>query len=385
MPTINRPVVNYVTNLPLEEISGGISGMNRAAHDALAGFAELPYIGPVNPPVTLTAKVISKATRLLGGKGRFYFYSEERLRRIATEVSARSHRNAALDFYHGFTPWILCSPPRPYAAWNDCTFADYIDIYHDPRDFAEADLERIRNCEVNWLAGAELVIFSSEWARDRAAARYGLANDRLRSVGIFGAMEPPQLDTWSGGQDFYFISTDYRRKNGTLCRRAIELVWETFPEARLRIIGAPPPAEDLVPGRVIYEGFFRKSIPAELEQFREHLRGAFALLHPTDADTTAMILIEAAFFGCPAISVNDFAIPEVIGPAGEGMLLDRPIEASALAGKMAALLQDKEGYHARRARVRASALARHRPEQFRERLRDAVADITGWTTGGGKR
>ena len=67
--------------------------------------------------------------------------------------------------------------------------------------------------------------------------------------------------------------------------------------------------QDLTDSRVTYEGYFDKSKPEQLVAFTNHLSRAFALVHPTAADTTAMIVIEAAFHGSPCITVNDFALP----------------------------------------------------------------------------
>src|SRR5262249_34871591 len=156
----------------------------------------------------------------------------------------------------------------------------------------------------------------------------------------------PIQDTYRAGRDFLFISTDYARKNGPLCRQAMDRVWEKFPDARLKIIGAVPCARDLTDSRVTYEGYFDKSKPEQLAAFTNHLSRGFALVHPTAADTTAMIVIEAAFHGCPSISVNDFALPEVTGNGAYAVLLNRPITADSLANAMTKLLADEERYYA---------------------------------------
>jgi hypothetical protein len=103
----------------------------------------------------------------------------------------------------------------------------------------------------------------------------GSSGEKLRSVSAqrgvgryFDALDPPEMDVCDGSQDFYFISTNYEQKNAALCRRAMEQVWKLHPEARLQISGAKPPACGLVPGKVLYIGFFRKAVPVELKMFR---------------------------------------------------------------------------------------------------------------------
>lgn len=370
-----RLKINYISNLSLEDVSGGMSGMNFAAYQGLKEIADIHYVGPINPPINLRDKVCSKGRRMLGVPGDFFFFSRERLERIAREVGQRCDPTADFDFYHGFTPWILCQTPRPYSAWSDCTFLDYIQIYHDAKAFSKEDTGRVCNGEISWLANAQAVLFSSEWGRQRAIQVYGLPEGKIRTIGIFGAFDPPDRDCWAGSSDFYFIATNYRQKNGALCRKAMDEVWRRFPEARLRIIGARPPANDLVPGRVTYEGFFTKSNPSDLVVFRRHLAEAFALVHPTDADTTAMILIEVAFFGCPAISVDDFALREVVSARNRSLLLSRPVTSEKLATTMLELLSNPDLYRASREAARAHAIPLLTPEAFQARLQQQILPL----------
>jgi glycosyltransferase involved in cell wall biosynthesis len=236
-------------------------------------------------------------------------------------------------------------------------------------------LQRIRNLEKTWLQRAKSVFLTSEWAKHRLELTYDIPPSQTRTVGIFGVMDPPDNDVWSHGKDFYFISTDYVRKNGAVCRRAMDHVWKRHPDAKLHIIGDKPPDSDLVDNRVTYEGFFRKSNARELKEFRSHLAKACALLHPTNADTTSMITIESAFFGCPSISVNDFAIPEVFGPDLSHMCLERPVCSLALAKAMCELLADQTAYMKLRQSVRTRALTEHTVKVFMRRLHQAVREL----------
>jgi glycosyltransferase involved in cell wall biosynthesis len=364
--------MNFIGNLPLEEISGGFSGMNAAAYEALTEIAEVHYVGPVNPPVSSAARLISKLKRSTGQQGEFFFFSEARLRRIAEEVNRRRRADVDFDFYHGFTPWIRCVPSVPYLAWSDCCFRDYLDIYHAGGAFKESDVVRICSAENAWMRDSCAVFFSSEWALLRTKAHYGLGRELLGNVSIFGALDVPLRDTYTDGREFLFISTDYGRKNGPLCRQAMNLVWQKFPEARLKIIGAAPSAQDLTDGRVTYEGYFDKSKPEQLLAFTNHLSRAFALVHPTAADTTAMIVIEAAFHGCPSITINDFALPEVTGNGTYALLQNRPVTADALARAMIDLLDDMDRYLSLRAKAREFTIGRFSRAAFKKRLQEAV-------------
>ena len=373
--------INFITNLGLQEVSGGFSAMNAAAHEALSEIADVHYVGPINPRVSACGWMVSKLRRSVGQPSKFFFFSEARLRLIAEEVDHRRRADADMDFFHGFTPWVLCRPAAPYVAWGDCCFRDYLDIYHAARLFLASDVTRICSTEAEWMLGARAILLSSEWARLRTQSHYGLSEKSLANVSIFGAMDIPEKDAYTGGRDFVFVSTDYTRKNGPLCRQAMNRVWQKFPDARLKIIGAPPPADDLSDNRVIYEGYFDKSKPKQLAAFTNHLSRAFALVHPTEADTTAMIVIEAAFHGCPSITANDFALPEVTRNGAYAILLRRAISADALADAMIALLADEERYRALRARARQPTIARFSRAAFKKRLQDAMLGAAAGAAG----
>ena len=121
-----------------------------------------------------------------------------------------------MDFFHGFTPWIMTMPMRPYAAWCDCTFRDYISVFHRRGSFRERDLERIERAEATWLKGARLVLFTSQWAASRAVRDYRLDAQRVASVGIFGEIDPPEHDAYDGGTEFGFVSTNFQDKGGPI-------------------------------------------------------------------------------------------------------------------------------------------------------------------------
>ena len=96
-------MINFVSNLPEHLRSGGFSAMNVAALAAVRKFGETRYIGPINPPIDWVRKLQSKLLRSLGMRGRFFFFSEERLRLVAELVREKCAADASMDFFHGFT------------------------------------------------------------------------------------------------------------------------------------------------------------------------------------------------------------------------------------------------------------------------------------------
>ena len=364
-------MINYISNLPRSLRTGGFSALNAAGCSALERRHEIAYVGPIDPGTAPLAKAVSKALRVTGLGGDFVAFSKRRLADIAEAATRGCRQDAALDFFHGFTPWIATRPARPYVAGGDCTFHDYATIFHDRARFRAEDLARIERAEAAWLGGARRVLFTSDWAAKRAIDRYGLDPGRVASVGVFGELEPPERDAFAGGFAFAFVSTDFAAKGGPTALAAFRRLRERHREARLVIVGASPGQAALGEG-VSYAGFMRKEVPEELARFRQILGTCVAVVHPTRGDITPLVLVEAAMFGCPAIATRAFAIPELVEDGVTGRLLDPPATTEAVAAAMAWMLEQPDAYAAMRAAAWRRSRAIHAKRRFEARLLAAV-------------
>lgn len=334
---------------------------------ALNVIDELNYVGPINPSVILWQKALSKFLRVAGVPGDFYFFSQQRLNAIAGDVHAGSRLNARLDFFHGFTPWILTAPARRYVAWSDCTFRDYINIFHKRDHFRQSDLDRIESAEAAWLKSAHGVLFPTRWAAERAIEAYGLDATHTESVGIFGELDEPAHDTYAGSKEFAFVATNFEAKGGHVVLSALQELRGRHPETTLTVIGEKPSNVSVPPG-VEFFGFLRKEVPDEYEKYRQVLSRVRALVHPTKSDIAPLIIIEAGYFGCPVISSRRFAIPELVDDGRTGILLDDPSNVAMVTGAMNWMLENEDRYFQMRKAAWAKVRGEHSKAQFRERL-----------------
>jgi len=348
--------------------------MNAAAFSVISSFETSRYVGPINPPVVLWQKALSKFRRVAGSQGSFFFFSERRLKKIADEVHSQSPADARLDFFHGFTPWILTTPQHPYVAWSDCTFRDYIDIFHRRVQFSPGDLDRIERAEAAWLKKARYVLFTSRWAADRAINHYALETCRVGSVGIFGEIEMPTGDAYTGGKEFAFVSTNFQAKGGPIVLSAFREVRKVHPDASLVIVGDAPSDLGAEPG-VSFAGFLRKEVPGEYQWLLQILGRTRALVHPTRSDIAPLLLVEAGYLGCPVISSRKFGIPELVEDGRTGLLLDDPSKPALVASAMCWMLENTEAYQKMREATWAKARAQHSREQFEQRLSSYFGEV----------
>jgi glycosyltransferase involved in cell wall biosynthesis len=370
-------LINFVSNLPKDLRSGGFSAMNAAAFSAISRLEPCRYIGPINPPVILWQKALSKFRRVAGSHGSFFFFSRRRLKTIADEVHSQSPTDARLAFFHGFTPWILTEPKHAYVTWSDCTFRDYIDIFHCRHQFSSDDLDRIEQREAAWLKRARRVLFTSWWAAERAISQYALDPCRVDSVGIFGEIEMPPHDDYAGGKEFVFISTNFEAKGGPIVLSAFREVRKRHADARLIIVGQRP-AEVVDVSGVSFTGFLRKEVQGEYQLLLQILGRARALVHPTKSDISPLLLVEAGYLGCPVISSRKFGIPELVKDERTGLLLDDPSQPATVAGAMCWMLENTDEYRQMREAAWANTRELHSKRKFEQRLlanvREGLAD-----------
>ena len=366
-------MINFVSNLPKNLRSGGFSAMNATVFSAISRSEASHYVGPINPRVILWQKALSKSRRVAGFQGTFFFFSQRRLAAIADEVHSKCCADARLDFFHGFTPWILTRPERPYIAWSDCTFRDYIDIFHRRDQFRPDDLERIERAEAAWLKNARRVLFTSNWAAERAVRHYALEACRIGSVGIFGEIEMPARDAYAGGKEFAFISTNFAAKGGRIVLSAFREVRKRHSDAGLIIVGDQP-ADLAAESGVSYAGFLRKEVPDQHQQLQQILGRVRAVVHPTGSDISPLLIIEAGYLGCPVISSRKFGIPELVDDERTGLLLDDPSQASTVASAMCWMLEHTDKYQQMREAAWAKAHELHSKRQFEQRLLSCVRE-----------
>jgi glycosyltransferase involved in cell wall biosynthesis len=361
-------LINFISNIPREEFSGGFSAVNRAMWEALREIGEVHYVGPIRPPMAPLTKYTSKLLRVAGFAGSFPAYSDSCLRQIAKEVHDNLSPNADLDFFTGLTPWVHCPCDRRRMAWTDCSFQDYVRVYHRNSRFKAKDIERIATAESTFAQKCKTVMITSEWAIARAATHWGCHRDTLCNIGIFGNEEGSGEPKQQPGTYLLFASTNFQAKGGHLALEVLRSLRHQRPDLQLVIIGDAPRAIASDNPGVRCLGYLSKSKPLEHEQYRDALSKAFCLILPTSADMAPLTPLEAAAYGTPMIAFNAFALPELVVNGRTGILLDPSSSAQAIANTVDQLMDDPFRYKKMREDTRRMFVERFSKEAFQQRV-----------------
>lgn len=350
--------LKFVSELPLKASGGGAYAVNWHAFRQMERHFGAEYCGPVRAVVPWFEEVVSKVRRkILHRPGRFVHFSSATLDRTAEEVAEVTSAGAEIVFFRSAAPWTHIRPVVPYFVYLDAVFHTFFHNTFSPADFLESDLERIWSREAAFLEGAAAVFFESRWGMEQAILAYGLKGHHYHAIGRGGVIKPPKADRWDGSSmKLITLAMKFRQKGGDLVLEAYRMLKPRYPELTWHIIGGPPDGEWQVPGGIVYEGIIRPDEEEGNRRMTALLSEAFLLLHPTREDVNPLVPTEAAYFGCPTISVNRFALPELVLNGETGLLLEPPVTAAALAAAIESLITDRARYLEMRRQAREYAM-----------------------------
>ena len=359
LPTSMKPTLALVTHLPLQASGGGVFAVSWQIAAQLRRHFPVATPAPVSTPIDRPARLVSRIQRrLLRRPGTFFTFSEWVLKKMAAGVSVAVPPTADAVFFRSATRWIRWKPDRPYFVHTDACFHTFFHNTFQPRDFHASDLQRIWDTEAQFLDQAAGVFFESRWGLRKAIEAYRISGRNFVASRIAGAIAPPETDSRLSDGRFRLITIakHFRQKGGDLVAAAYARLKSNYPQLAWTIVGGPPDEATLMLPDVQYAGFLHPDKPDELEQFRSLLSAADLLMHPTREDTNPLVLLEAASFGCPCITVNSFAIPELVVDGITGLLLDQPASADSLTEALQSLLGAPERVKMLRLAARDRAL-----------------------------
>ena len=193
--------------------------------------------------------------------------------------------------------------------------------------------------EREMLQGIETVFTMSEHLRRSFIDDYGVAGDRVVSVG--GGINlpqfpgPPKQKNYES-REILFIGSDFLRKGGRNLLSAFQVVVQRFPDAILHVVG-PRSIGQSVPHNVILHGYLPRS-SAQLASLFDRC-SLFVL--PSLWEPFGIAPLEAMAHGLPAVVTGDWALGETVIDGVTGRHVEAGSEES-LAYELCTLLADPD-------------------------------------------
>lgn len=337
-------LIAFISHLPLQSDGGGTYAVTwnlwRVLKERLPNVQFCQLTPGCDPPARLRSQLLR---RILHRPGTFFQFSQKTLRRTADQLQRLLPRNASSVLFRTSTRWIACRPKVPYFVHLDAVFQTFHRNTFRPGEFDRSDLQRIFDQEAEFLERAAGVFFESQWGLQQAVSHYRLRGRHYHSVGVAGNLPTPcQFPVGTRDRSILTIAKNFAQKGGDYVAEAWPMLRQQFPSSSWHIVGGPPPSSVRSMSGVIYHGYLKASAPMDLQSLQRLLSSCSLLIHPTREDINPLVLLEAAGYGCPAVTVRDFAIPELVLDGETGVLLDRPLSGAQIAAAIRRLWEDQD-------------------------------------------
>lgn len=314
----------FISNTDIINPKGGWDGLGSMLYNILDKHFDVQLLDNINPKVSILDKYLNILKKKMGIKSNFYFFSRNRLKKIAGIYSRKLDEKTSFLFFHGSTPWAHIIPDQKYFVLLDCSFKTYLTVYHDKSKFSGFDLNRLYKHDKAFLNNAELVLFTSSFALNKASSDYNLSTEKFISISQGPSIPASEryLDSTIKKKQFLFIASNFEGKGGLLIYNAFKRFAKLNSDYKLVIVGQKPPQYILDNNNVTYLGFIDKSNVDGLSLLVKLYTESLFLLLLSDQDIAPLVIIEAANEFCPSIALNTSAVSEMIVDNETGYILN---------------------------------------------------------------
>jgi len=239
----------------------------------------------------------------------------------------------------------------PYILYSDSTFELMADYYPTLTRICSRSLKYGEATDQKAFSGARHVVVTSTWAADSVINHYGVPSERVSVVPI-GAQHicqlgPDELEKrWQsrlrGPMRLLWIGVEWERKGGDIAVAIAGELHKRGIPVELDIAGLTPPAEITSLPYVRAHGFVdARTQKGKLEDF---FLSSFALLLPSRAECTSVVIADAASFGLPGFVSDTGGMRSMVIDGVNGEVLPPNATASAYADALSRYWGDPESY-----------------------------------------
>ena len=242
------------------------------------------------------------------------------------------------------------------------------------RTAAAMSLPVLRRLEREVLETAAVVYATSPATRTELAsvsgrdeAQIGVLPIPVDSSLFLPARDEEWLELLAAPVLVFVGRADDPRKNIGVLLAAFAELRETFPQARLRLVGEPPRRAPELPG---------VEVIGRVTDVASELRRAALFVLPSRQEGFGIAAAEALAAGLPVVSTPCGGPEDLLRCSGGGIVVET-FKPRDLADAMAALTADSARAAAMRTRGRAYVQDAHAPATFRERVGTALRELDG--------
>jgi hypothetical protein len=296
----------------------GFSGIPRHLVPALREYASVSeWHLPAYRP-SFASRAARRLARTVSGKAYLAEKDPARCAFLSRAIDARASREAVdAILVIGSEAAAFCNTGVPLFAFGDSIFGSRVNLYADQM------LERVQpgsirdgiQVQQRALDRLRCLFITSRFAIDRAVEEFGYRVDSDRiEVTLAGANlphvgEPPPPVT---ELRLLWVGVDWIRKRGDVAVSAVSHLRASGLDARLDVAGVDVGSAG--PWMTVHGRLDASELAKAYSQ-------ASALLLPTTADLTPLVVAEAAMFGRTVFATRVGGIPEMIRDGEEGVLI----------------------------------------------------------------
>lgn len=302
-------------------------------------------LGPITHPLFLLGRALGKLSRIALKKLFLYshstFFSKKYAEILKIKLASKDLQFLFFPAESELLAYLDSSLPVVYL--SDATFKAMINYYpgftnlHGFNERSGDEIER------RAIERADLILYSSEWAKESAIRDYQCRQDKIHVL-PFGANIDfvPSQDTLMKVREeekrilkLLFIGVNWQRKGGDIAFRTFLELKKRGIETELTICGCNPPGDIVHPSLRIMR-FLDKNRKEDAQELSSLYLESTLFILPTRNECSGIVFSEASAFALPIVAtdtggvstyvkngVNGFTLPIDAGPEEYASIIER--------------------------------------------------------------